>query len=931
MIQFYKKLYTLAAAMLFAGTINAQVELLTDGGFEAGPGGAWTETSTNFGTPLCDLANCGTGTGTGPHAGTYWAWFGGIPATVETGSLTQSITIPAGGTASLTFWLEQILCDSPQDFLEVSVDGNIVFSSDGSSPLCGVLGYSLQTIDISAYADGNSHDLAFNSTTFSANGNPTNIFVDDVSVMYTTSGGPACPNILVDGTFELGPGGGSWTEFSTNFGTPLCDLANCGNGSGTGPHAGTYWAWFGGFAGGTETGTLTQSVLFPAGDSITLTFWLEQFVCDGATDFLEVTVDGNQVFLTDGASPLCGVLGYSQQSIDLTAYADGNSHIIEFNSTTFSVNANVTNFFVDDIILESCSNNPPAVVCADTATFAAVNVAIPDADPAGITSTQTVSGIPGTTLGTDVELQTVCFQIDHTWVGDLIVTLTSPSGASVVLLDRPGVPASLAGCDGDNINVCVEVGTGNEMENVCGLGVPTIAGTFTAANGTDLNAINTAGGVANGSWILSASDNVADDIGTILSWSLIFNTGPVASWTAPAAICATSTPIALTPLVTGTAGGTWSGTGVTGTTFDPTGLSGSIAVTYTVADTATGCGDSQTNNIMVDNAVPVASFTSSIISLTANFNNTSTNGTSYLWDFGDTGTSTLVNPIHTYAAVGTYTVTLTVTNACGTDISTAQITVLGCPDVIVDGSFEAGPGGGAWTEFSTNFGTPICDASCGLGGGTGPLTGLFWTWFGGIAAFEEGSMSQTVTIAANSTANLTFWLEQNICDDPSDFLRVAVDGDTLYTTDGASPLCGIIGYSLQTVNLDAYADGNTHTITFLSRIYGINGDGSNFFVDDVALNVCPFIGFTENDLNSHITVMPVPARDFVDIKFTDMALTNVKIEVTDVMGKNVLSNTIARVNDNQSERLDVSKWSRGVYMMKVSSGSNSVLRKIVVQ
>src|SRR5262245_25079539 len=131
----YKKLFVLGAAMITTVSLRAQTELVTDGGFEAGPGsGNWTETSTNFGTPLCDLAGCGNGTGTGPHAGTYWAWFGGIGGTTETGTLTQSFIIPVGGTVTLTFWLEQIVCDSPQDYMEITIDGTQVFNTDGSSP-----------------------------------------------------------------------------------------------------------------------------------------------------------------------------------------------------------------------------------------------------------------------------------------------------------------------------------------------------------------------------------------------------------------------------------------------------------------------------------------------------------------------------------------------------------------------------------------------------------------------------------------------------------------------------------------------------------------------------------------------------------------------------------------------------------------------------
>nr|NIO79337.1 PKD domain-containing protein [Candidatus Aminicenantes bacterium]NIQ65304.1 PKD domain-containing protein [Candidatus Aminicenantes bacterium]NIT25723.1 PKD domain-containing protein [Candidatus Aminicenantes bacterium] len=79
---------------------------------------------------------------------------------------------------------------------------------------------------------------------------------------------------------------------------------------------------------------------------------------------------------------------------------------------------------------------------------------------------------------------------------------------------------------------------------------------------------------------------------------------------------------------------------------------------------------------------PVAAFTGTPTSgetpLTVNFTDQSTNGpTSWSWDFGDTGSSTAQNPSHEYTSAGTYTVTLTVTNASGSDneIKTDYITV----------------------------------------------------------------------------------------------------------------------------------------------------------------------------------------------------------------------------------------------------------------
>jgi hypothetical protein len=169
-------------------------DVIMDGGFEAGiPNPFWAEASTNFGTPLCDVPSCGTGTGTGPHTGAYWAWFGGIGA-YEEGSVSQSVTL-SSGTATLSFYLEQIVCDSAADYLEVTVDGNQVFYTDGGSPLCGNLGYTLQTVDVSAYADGGTHTIEIHSEIFANNGGGTNFFVDDV-VLDVVAGSCASPSDL---------------------------------------------------------------------------------------------------------------------------------------------------------------------------------------------------------------------------------------------------------------------------------------------------------------------------------------------------------------------------------------------------------------------------------------------------------------------------------------------------------------------------------------------------------------------------------------------------------------------------------------------------------------------------------------------------------------------------------------------------------------
>ena len=78
---------------------------------------------------------------------------------------------------------------------------------------------------------------------------------------------------------------------------------------------------------------------------------------------------------------------------------------------------------------------------------------------------------------------------------------------------------------------------------------------------------------------------------------------------------------------------------------------------------------------------PVAKFTSNVTSgftpLTVSFTEKSIGiPTAWNWDFGDGATSIKQNPVHTYSAVGTYTVNLTVSNSNGTDSKLATIKVL---------------------------------------------------------------------------------------------------------------------------------------------------------------------------------------------------------------------------------------------------------------
>ena len=80
------------------------------------------------------------------------------------------------------------------------------------------------------------------------------------------------------------------------------------------------------------------------------------------------------------------------------------------------------------------------------------------------------------------------------------------------------------------------------------------------------------------------------------------------------------------------------------------------------------------------------------VPFTVNFNNTSLNGISYQWNFGDGNTSSQTNPSHTYTSPGNYTVSLITTNVngCSDTLIKANYIKIKLPQVNINGLPEKG-------------------------------------------------------------------------------------------------------------------------------------------------------------------------------------------------------------------------------------------------
>src|SRR6266550_4052041 len=190
------------------------------------------------------------------------------------------------------------------------------------------------------------------------------------------------------------------------------------------------------------------------------------------------------------------------------------------------------------------------------------------------------------------------------------------------------------------------------------------------------------------------------------------------------------------------------GDGGTSTQQNPThtySTAGTYSVSLTVSNATGSATASKTNYIVV--TVPLtadfaASPTSGTAPLAVSFTDVSTGGpTSWSWNFGDGNTSTQQNPTHTYSTAGTYSVSLTVSNATGSaNASKTNYIVVAVP---LTTDFAASP-----TSGTAPLAVSFTDVSTG-----GPTS---WSWnFGDGNTSTQQNPTHTYSTAGTYSVSLT--------------------------------------------------------------------------------------------------------------------------------------------------------------------------------
>jgi PKD repeat protein len=336
---------------------------------------------------------------------------------------------------------------------------------------------------------------------------------------------------------------------------------------------------------------------------------------------------------------------------------------------------------------------------------------------------------------------------------------------------------------------------------------------------------------------------------------------------------------------------------------------------------------------------------------TINFTDGSWNGVpdTWTWDFpgGTPSTSTLQNPSIQYNTAGTYDVTLTVTNATGSDTYTENGSVIVFPavgqySVPYSEGFElmSFPG----SEWIIENGGGNTFLQSGLATHTGLNALYLQNYTGNPTGTTDIFITPSYNLSNVTSANMTFWLAFAARSTTStDQLKVFASTtcgqiwNIRYNKTGtALSTAGIITsnfvptaaqWAQQTVNIASSSYNNKPNVRF--KFEYLQGNGNNLFIDDINLDGTVGVNeVTEQALN--FSVYPNPVIITATVDFTLESKSAVIIDVIDVLGRvvNQITETTLDAGEYQFEL--PAGLSSGLYNVRLNMNGYVTGRKVII-
>lgn len=359
-------------------------------------------------------------------------------------------------------------------------------------------------------------------------------------------------------------------------------------------------------------------------------------------------------------------------------------------------------------------------------------------------------------------------------------------------------------------------------------------------------------------------------------------------------------------------GNVWS-TGATTQTITVT-QSGS----YTVTVTNGSCTAASAPVVVTVNTVVVPTISASATSVCAGNTATLTCSSdpsyaSYAWTNGATTQTISVG-------AGTYAVTITSTNGCSATAPSVTITT----------------GTGTQPFITVGGPTTICEGD-GVTMLSSSVTGNTWNFNGSPMPGQTG-----ITCTATQMGIYSLTVNVNGCVSTSATVPVVVNPRPTASGSHTSNINGVTVFTNSSVNFTAsqwnFGDGTAFS-NATNPVHAYTADGT-YTVVLVAYNDCGSdsdtlqvnifgTGVRELTHGETLSVFPNPTQDQVTVDFTDARTQSLKVQVVDVAGQVIFSQSMGTFNGRFKQTIDMAGVSAGVYFVQLITDNDTITRKLL--
>lgn len=312
----------------------------------------------------------------------------------------------------------------------------------------------------------------------------------------------------------------------------------------------------------------------------------------------------------------------------------------------------------------------------------------------------------------------------------------------------------------------------------------------------------------------------------------------------------------------------------------------------------------------------------------------------FLWDFGDGNTSTEEEPVHRYAAAGTYTVQLTASQ-CGID-TTADMPLSIDNNVPIDpfnyyygiDNDEVCPGdtvvlyafGGSSYIWDFGDGSPVETQMQNFNGADfieHPYTSA-GTYYAKVTIFNGCGDSFTDSMMVDITNSITpdafvYWTNAGNSILTCDTVEFFPSGTGTYMLDYGD---GTIDTTTSFVTYHNYVNPGTYTVT----LNVVNGCGNtDSFTESITIGNC--VTSIRKDAAGNMSIYPNPNRGEFTIEL-DRNGTGAEVEVYSTLGTLVHSERIDA--GASTAAIQMKERTPGIYFVRVRSGENMILKKLIM-